>query len=285
MNDPSNPQPFPEKRSALRAPIPVDVVLRCPDTSGKSFIEKTRTVDISRTGAKTLTEHEVSQGARLQMALPHRKAKSWATIARIGNKSGDLQEIGIALDETSDFWGVRLPDESQRPGAAGTVVELRETGPNGTPVADANPALALAQELLAAARQNPSATEEEDASAVQERARSAIEQYAADALQLLNEQATEIMKNLQEMITQQTEEHLRRCVEAAAQQVEAAARDVTNRSQLVWEKRIQALTDSAQEQLKARLKEHEANLETNAAKARRSLALKLANLSSAVEED
>jgi c-di-GMP-binding flagellar brake protein YcgR len=73
MSDSSTPKSFSEKRSALRAPVPVDVVLKCPDKSGKSFIEKTQTVDISRTGAKTLTEHDVNHGARLQMAVPDQK--------------------------------------------------------------------------------------------------------------------------------------------------------------------------------------------------------------------
>ena len=119
MSKPVTPQQFPEKRAALRTATPVEVVLKCPDKLGKTFIEKTRTVDISRTGAKTLTEHDVSNGARLQMAVPHRKRMSWATIARVGNKTGNLQEIGIAIDETTDFWGVRLPDEMQAPGSAG----------------------------------------------------------------------------------------------------------------------------------------------------------------------
>ena len=285
MSDRSNQEPIPEKRSALRAPVPVDVVLRCPDKSGKSFIEKTRTVDISRTGAKALIEHDVSHGARLQMAVPDGKRKSWATVARIGNKSGNRQEIGIALDDTSDFWGVRLPEEARAPGDEDAFAK-QGTRVNGSAApSEISSSVALAQELLASASQKPSATLEEDASEVQERVCSAIEQYATDALQLLNEQAAVIMKNLGEMITQQTEENLRRCVEAAVRQVEAAAVDVTNRNQPVWEERIRSLADAAREQLQARFTEHEASLAASAVKARRDLARKLANLSSAVAED
>ena len=299
MSDPSAPNPFPEKRSALRTAVPVEVVLRCADKSGKSFIEKTRTVDISRTGAKTLTEHDVSHGARLQMAVPQRQRKSWATVARIGNKTGNLQEIGVALDDTHDLWGVPMPDEAQPPGAAAAAASQGRPGANGSAAAgEANPSLALAQELMASARLErdvPSVPEVEDetsaqqANVLQEQVRSAIEQYVGDALQLLNEQAAEIMKNLQEMIAQQTEEHLSRCVEEAVRQVqaaaEAAALNVTDRNQPLWEERIRSLTDSAQEQLRARLAEHEASLSTSAAKARRDLARKLADLSSAVGED
>ncbi|MGH9785693.1 MAG: PilZ domain-containing protein, partial [Terriglobia bacterium] len=105
MSKPALPQPFPEKRSAPRASVPVEVVLKCPDKSGKSFIEKTRTADVSRTGAKLLTEHDVNQGVRLQVAIPHLKRMSSATVARLGNRTGDRREIGIAVEETGDFWG------------------------------------------------------------------------------------------------------------------------------------------------------------------------------------
>src|SRR3990172_1364745 len=129
MSKPATPPPFPEKRSDPRTSTPIDIVLRCPDKSGKSFVEKTRTVDISRTGAKTLTEHDVSHGARLQMAIPHRKRMSWATVARVGNTTGNLQELGVVIDETNDFWGVQLPDEMPAPRATGTVPKQAGTEP------------------------------------------------------------------------------------------------------------------------------------------------------------
>jgi len=286
MSNPSIPKQFPEKRSALRALVPVEVVLRCPDKSGKSFIEKTRTVDISRTGARTLIEHEVSHGARLQMAVPHRKRKSWATVARIGNKSGNLQEIGIALEDTGDFWGVRMPEEAGAPVEAGAAGRQGGKGANGSATPrETSRSVALAQELLASASQKSSAVPEQDASALQEEARVAVEQYTMEALQLLNDQAAGMMRDVQELIAQQTEEHLRRAVETAVRQVEAAAREVTDRSQPVWEERIRSLADSAQAQLRARLSEHEATLAASAVKARRDLARKLADLSSAVAED
>ena len=279
MSDSSSSKSVSEKRSASRAAVPVEVVLRCPDKSGKSFIQKTRTVDISRTGAKAIIEHEVNHGSRLQMAVPHRKRKSWATIARIGKKTGKLQEIGIALDDTGDFWGVRIPE------GAGAVAK-KGNGANGSSVPkEAKRAVDLAQELLASASRNAPAARAEDASTAEEQARVAIEQYATEALQLLNDQAAAMLRSLQEMMTQQTDEHVRRCVEATVRQVETAAREVTDRNQPLWEERIRSITDSAEEQLRARLKEHEAALATSAVKARRNLARKLADLSSAVAED
>jgi len=256
-------------------------VLKCPDALGKTFIEKTRTLDISRTGAKTLTEHPVNNGARLQMAVPHRKRTSWATVARVGRKTGNLQELGIAIDDTTDLWGVPLPD------GTGTVPRQAGTEPQaGKPAKATDSSLALAQELLASTKLRPgppaAPAEEENETAdpraqmLPEQVRSQIEQSLEEATQHLNEQAAEIKKNLREFITRQIEDYLRQCVEAAVRQVEAAAQDVTTRSQTAWEQRIQALTSSAQEQLKARLAEHETTLAASAGKVRRELARKLA---------
>jgi hypothetical protein len=225
-----------------------------------------------------IVEHEVNHGARLQMAVPHRKRKSWATIAHVGKKTGKLQEIGIALDDTGDFWGVRIPED------AGTTAKNDNGVNGGSGSKGTSRAVRLAQELLASASQSPPVSEAEDASVAQEPVRIAIEQYTVEALQVLNDQAAAIMRNLQEMITEHTEEHVRRCAEAAVQQVETAARDVTERSKPVWEQQIRSLTDSAQEQLRTRLKEHEAALADAAGKERRNLARKLAELSTAVAE-
>jgi hypothetical protein len=112
-----------------------------------------------------------------------------------------------------------------------------------------------------------------------------LEESLGEALHELNEQAAAIMKNLQEVVTEQAEERLRQCVEAAVKQMEAAVLEITNRSQQAWEQKIQALLDSAQERLKAQLAEHEANLAASATKVRRELARRLADLSSGVGED
>lgn len=281
MSKPATPQPFPEKRAAPRTSIPVEIVLRCPDKVGKSFIEKTWTVDISRTGAKLRTEHDVHHGTRLQMAIPHLKRMSSGTVARLGSRTGNLQEIGIAIDETGDFWGVQLPDEMQGAPAAGAVAKQAGTGPEASAAAaEMNSSLALVQDLLTSEERR-----QEVPSVTPAQARSAMEESLGEALQQLNEQAAAIMKNLEEIVTEQTEERLRQSVEAAVQQVEAAALEITNRSQQVWEQKIQALTDSAQERLRTQLTEHEANLAASATKIRRELARRLADLSSGVGEE
>ncbi|MGH9786240.1 MAG: hypothetical protein ACRD88_18890, partial [Terriglobia bacterium] len=180
------------------------------------------------------------------------------------------------------FWGVPLPGEAPAPRAAGTKV-LQEVGTEpeaGTVATERNPSLALVQELLTSTERKP-----EIPSPTPDQASSAIEQSLGEALQQLNEQAVVIMKNLQEVIAEQADDHLQQCVAAAVRQMEAAALDITNRSQQVWEQRIQALTDSAQEQLRTQLKEHETHLAASAAKLRRELARRLADLSSDVGEE
>ena len=208
MSGKSISKQLPEKRKASRIAKPIDIVVRCPDKSGKSFIERTRTVDISQTGAKAMTSYEVAPGTRLQMAVPHRKKKSWATVARIGGKDGKLLEIGIALDDTNDFWGVKIAEE---------IAKGSTSKANGSAAANStNQALTLAQELLATARQT-SAFAEADLADEQEQARKAIEAYALEALRQLNEQAAEIMKNLQEVVTHQADEHLQRAIQLTSE--------------------------------------------------------------------
>ena len=90
-----------------------------------------------------------------------------------------------------------------------------------------NPSLALVEQLLAAERKQeissvtPEAEYEtlaELSKVLQEQARSAIEQSLGEALRQLNNQAAAIMKNLREDITQQTDDLVRQCVEAALRQ-------------------------------------------------------------------
>ena len=42
MSDKASSKSQSEKRKASRIAKPIDIVLRCPDKTGKSFIEKTR---------------------------------------------------------------------------------------------------------------------------------------------------------------------------------------------------------------------------------------------------
>jgi len=70
-----------KERSSGRLPVTVPIVIRGRDSDETSFIEKTHTVLINRTGAKALTNHSLALGAILQVAVPHLKRLSEAKMA------------------------------------------------------------------------------------------------------------------------------------------------------------------------------------------------------------
>ena len=105
------PLRFSEKaRPGTRLLMALPIVLSATDSARNSFSEDTHTLVINRTGAKVLTKRPFTLGARLQVSIPHRKLESGATVVWLGDKRGALQEIGIDLDQTDDFWGVRFPE-------------------------------------------------------------------------------------------------------------------------------------------------------------------------------
>ena len=244
---------FPERRSECRVLSSVAIVLRGVDRWGKAFVEKTRTIDISRTGAKAMTHHSVSPGSRLRVLIPDLDRTSWGTIAWVGDKSGNQQEIGISVDETIDFWGVQLAEDDCE--EAQPVEEIRAkqsmeaTGKTERPAAISPPPPVESRgetESSAAALEMEREKFNKLSNAIQILAQRAIEQSLQDALQQLNRQITEIMEDMQGMILQQTQDRVRQSVEAALHQVEAAGREAIQRSQAIWQQRIKAVTDSRQ---------------------------------------
>jgi F0F1-type ATP synthase membrane subunit b/b' len=285
--DPTTLPPSSERRLAPRSSVAIEIVLRGSDRWGKAFIEKTQTVNISSTGAKTLTEHEVKLGTRLQVALPQLQRMSWATVAWVGGKAGDRNELGITIDETADFWGVHLLDEtriSQRGETAvkqSTVAREATAPPIVPPTSSAEPP---------SPKSGPFATEGKHESsdklsaALGEIAQVAIEQSLAKALHSLDRRAEEITTNLSESIVRQTEERVRHSVESALRQLEAGAIEIIERNKPAWEQQLLSVTNAAQEQLKLQLAESDAHLADSSAKVRRELAGKLAELSTLLSE-
>lgn len=249
---------FPERRSEYRTSMSTEIVLRGVDRWGKAFVEKTRTVNISPTGAKAMTNHTVSPGSRLRVVIPHLDRTSWGTIAWVGDKTGNQQEIGIAVDETSDFWGVEFTDTHEAsqpaepiPGEPAMEAPQKTEGPVvvlPTAAAPPPPLTECKQETRdrAASREAERENFNKLSSALQKLAQRAIEQSLQDALRQLNLQTAEIMKDMQDVIIQQTQDRVRQSVETALQQVEEAGRDAIRRSQAVWQQRIKAVTDSCQ---------------------------------------
>jgi hypothetical protein len=257
---------FPERRSECRTSMAIEIVLRGVDRWGKAFVEKTRTVDLSPTGAKAMMNHTVSPGSRLRVLIPHLDRTSWGTIAWVGEKVGNQQEIGISVDETSDFWGMQFTDVHE--------TDVHET-PQPTETVPVEPAMGATQkaedsamipqpafaptlpsvECTEETKNSSNSSEAERANftklsnALQQLAQRAIEQSLQDALQHLNRQTAEIMRDMQEVIIRQTQDRVRQSVETALQQVEAAGRSAIKQSQTVWQQRIKAVTDSCQSRL------------------------------------
>ena len=61
-----------------------------------------------------LTQEPVALGTRLEVAIPHLKRRSWATVVWLGDKKNDKREVGFALDQTDDIWGVQFSDDNQQ---------------------------------------------------------------------------------------------------------------------------------------------------------------------------
>lgn len=242
----------PERRADSRESMSVEIVLRGTDRWGKGFVEKTRTVNISRTGAKTRTEHAVSPGSRLRVAIPHLERTSWGTVVWVGEKAGNLQEIGIAIDETSDFWGVQLSEDQPDNQAVETtdteeMAKPQEVTPDPAPPArpvSVAPAESI-PESLPVPREAGLESSSKLSNALNELVQGAIEQNVRESLRQLHKQTTEIMKDMQEVIARETQERVRQSVETALQQVEAAALDLIRRNQSARQPKIKTPTDSA----------------------------------------
>ena len=259
ISRPDSMAPLTERRSEPRTSMAIDVVLRGSDTSGKAFFEKTQTVNISRTGAKTLTAHALNHGSRLQVAIPRLKRSSWATVAWIGEKNGNLQEIGIAVDETIDFWGGELSDEAgERP----TV-----------------PPEEHKQESESAVPESPQESPDKLSILLQELAQKAIEHSLEEALRQMSQRALEL-KTIQESLTKDTEERLSQLVQNSLKRVEDTASEAASHTKQACEQSIQVVADAARKQLEAQVTEHQGSLLASASQVRRELGRKFSEFGS-----
>lgn len=265
MSKPSAPLVDREKRRAPRAPKSVDVVMLCPDPAGKSFVEKTQTVDISRTGARLRVRHDVDTGTRLRLAIPNRKKLSEATIARLGERVENLLEVGVSLDDADDFWGIPIDEESPSQVPPGADSEERSR--------------ALAERLLASAGVRPLAPVAAGDSA------SRLEMDLAEARQQLTAFAKAVKQALQLSLTQQIQQQLRQSLTTAARQIGTAATEKSARAQRELERKADELSAAAQERLQTRAKAIEAQLAASAAAHRKDLSRRFAEISRILAEE
>lgn len=109
MSSPSNLNE--NLRSSKRLPISMPVVLSGKDSDGNAFLENTQTVGINRSGAKIVSKHSLSKGARLRIRIPHLDREETLTVVWVGEQRRDKYNIGVCFDQPSDFWGVDFPEE------------------------------------------------------------------------------------------------------------------------------------------------------------------------------
>lgn len=267
-----------EKRVEQRIPVSVPILLKFKNGSGRPIIEKTHTVIVNRAGARVLTQHPVDLGTRLEVAIPHLKRGSWATVVWLGEEKDGKRQVAIALDQTSDIWGMGFPDDTQQ---------------SGTRELDSSQEIAqvsVSEQTVSSIQSLPSALGTDTGSAdilsnaLRELARKAVEECLGNILQELKQQS-DIMRRMLEDVAALTEERISRTTDVALEQLETRSVDVLARQRQTWEQSLHAIGATAEEQLKARATECDAGLASSAKNVRRELASTLAGICKSLAEN
>jgi hypothetical protein len=138
-----------------------------------------------------LTTHLLSEGTRLQLAVPHLRRLSWATVVWLGSKLSDAQEIGIELDETADFWALNFPSN----------VLLTE------------PCSASPSAEIEAFITPPAPTDTPQI--IRDLAHAAVQEALGEALQQLSQRMTAFTTDLEAILKRQVEDQVCRALKSA----------------------------------------------------------------------
>lgn len=122
-------------RRSTRLTISVPITISGLDAEGKPFIERTHTVGVNKHGGKIRTRHEVKLREPIQVENPKLNLTVKAVVAWIGERRvvGEPYEIGIALSEPQNIWGIEFPPDDwneapppagERPGAWEAVIAV-----------------------------------------------------------------------------------------------------------------------------------------------------------------
>ncbi len=285
----TSPLRFREKmRSSARIPLSVPIVIRGKDAAGKSFIEKTATLLVNRRGAKVETRHSLVLGARLVVAIPHRKRVCPAIVVWSGTLQNEHREIGIDLGQPGDFWGVPLPEDTLAFRLNLTITEQDSSLPTPPPAEASGPELAQPVPAAPAPRPfeaHPEMTMDNTdklASALQELTHAAIERSLGEALPQFHREAENSLREMQSALLEQTRERLDRVLQDALGQMEIRVTQEVARNRETLEQSLQGLVQASQQRLEASLTEYQERLATSAGIVRRELAHTLADLSGAL---
>jgi hypothetical protein len=244
------------RRSTARLPISTPIVIKGTDAAGRSFIEHSRTLLINKAGLKTVSKQALSPGIRIQIAVPSRQRVSWATIAWLGEKKTDGQEVGIALEQTDDFWGLEFPPATSMPGdhqpEQGPDFPARNGSWNGR-----------------------SGSSDKLSGALRELAQSAIEEALEEALKAFRARADEMQSKEATQFAAQLQGRVEQALSAAGERLETQVAELLSRWQRDWERNLELLDDAASEQMRSRRAEQEQLLVASAEKISRDLGERL----------
>lgn len=258
------------RRSSPRLPLAIPIVLKGTDTSGRTFIEHTHTILINQAGLKTISRQSLEVGARLQIAVPSRQRVSWASVAWVGNRKGEGQEVGIALEQTDDFWGVQFPSGPTEPKTA-PAASPHPASPVAEPSSSAT-GQESGQRTRSSSREGESGTSDKLSGVLRELAETALRDCLEEALRTLRERASEIQSASSGDFVMQLQASMEQALSAAAERLELLAAEIASRHQQVWEQNLTMQCRAAEERLQARWKEQEQAIAASMARMRQELA-------------
>lgn len=138
MSQPSDPGSLPitsvkaslhevERRRSERLLITVPIRVEGVDRNGEKFSEETRTLIISRQGARIILKRMVSAGASVLITnLVVRRTGRFRIVGPTQPPSGDGGEWGVECQEANyDIWGIGFPPASLTAGACAALLECR----------------------------------------------------------------------------------------------------------------------------------------------------------------
>lgn len=120
--------PFEAHRRSERIQKEVAILLVGNDAQGKSFMEETRTVVLSRHGASIISGHKLAAEQELLLAVPDQNREIPIRVVGQTAAEGSSYTYGIAFVEShTDFWGIDFA-ETPESGASGQLLECRLCG-------------------------------------------------------------------------------------------------------------------------------------------------------------
>lgn len=126
------------RRRSTRLAITIPITVSGKDSAGHTFKENSRTVVISKHGAKILTVHQLGMGAEVVIENRALGRTARATVVCLADRPSpkDPMEVGIQLLHAENIWGIEFPpDDWQEGPPAATVSPKPEPAPPPAPVA------------------------------------------------------------------------------------------------------------------------------------------------------